>query len=293
MNAPDTGPPTEAGPARDNLRGAAWLMADMSLNIWALTLVKLSGADIPAVQMVFLRAVVGLAVLAPWLWMGRRSLRRSLPDGPVRLHLARVGLSATALGTSFYAIAQVPFALFTAIGFTRPLVMMAMAALFLAERITPRQVLAGVAGLAGVIIAVQPLEGGISPGLLALGVTVLAGTGAIIVTRKMRSEPVLVLMLYYTAGLAAVMAVPAALVWQPPGPLWPQVLAVGVFAQVAQACFLRAQFWGTAGVLANLGYLSLPLSAAVGYAVFAEVPTLPMLVGAAIILGAVLSLRRG
>jgi len=281
--------PPDGGPARDNLRGAAWLMADMSLNIWALSLVKLSGADIPAAQMVFLRAVVGLVVLAPWLWAGRRRLR----PGPVRLHLARVGLSATALGTSFFAIAQVPFALFTAIGFTRPLVMMAMAALFLAERITRRQVLAGVAGLAGVVVAVQPLEGGISPGLLALGVTVLAGTGAIIVTRKMRSEPVLVLMLWYTAGLAAVMAVPAALVWQPPGPLWPQVLAVGVFAQAAQACFLRAQFWGTAGVLANLGYLSLPLSAAVGYAVFAEVPTLPMLVGAAIILAAVLSLRRG
>ena len=101
--------PPDGGPARDNLRGAAWLMADMSLNIWALSLVKLSGADIPAAQMVFLRAVVGLVVLAPWLWAGRRRLR----PGPVRLHLARVGLSATALGTSFFAIAQVPFALFT------------------------------------------------------------------------------------------------------------------------------------------------------------------------------------
>ncbi len=280
-------PGAEAGPARDDARGAAWLLADMSLNVWALSLVKLSGGDVPAAQMVFLRAVVGLVVLAPWLWAGRAGLRA----GPLGLHLARVGLSATALGTSFYAIAQTPFALFTAIGFTRPLVTMAMAALFLSERITGRQGLAGLAGLVGVIVAVQPMEGGISLGVAALALTVLAGSGAVIVTRRMRDQPLLALMLWYTGGLALVSMAPAALVWRDPGALWPQVLAVGVFAQAAQACFLRAHYWGAAGVLAPLGYLSLPLSAGVGYAVFAETPTWAMLTGAAIILAATLSLR--
>ncbi|MFN3144351.1 MAG: hypothetical protein ACE368_03365 [Paracoccaceae bacterium] len=48
---------TEGAP-RDNLRGGAWLIADMSLNIWALSIVKALGADYAAAQVVFLRAGV-------------------------------------------------------------------------------------------------------------------------------------------------------------------------------------------------------------------------------------------
>jgi drug/metabolite transporter (DMT)-like permease len=276
------------GPGRDNRRGALWLLADMALNIWALSIVKLMGADFSAAQLVFLRALVGLVLLLPFLWAGRAGLR----VGPWRLHLLRVGLSATALVASFHAVAQVSLALFTAIGFTRPLLLMAMVAVFLGERIRRRQVIAGLVGLFGVLLAVQPLDSGTLGGLAALVVTVLAGTAAIVVTRRLRDQQTLVLMLFYTAGLAAATAVPAALLWQPPGAHWPMLLAVGVFAQAAQACFLRAHFWGEGGVLALLGYLSLPVSAAVGFAVFSEVPTLNLLFGALLIVGSVLAAGR-
>jgi drug/metabolite transporter (DMT)-like permease len=292
MSPPPAGP-AAASPAlpevpRDNRRGALWLIADMSLNIWALALVKLMGAEFAAVQIVFLRAATGLLLLLPFLWAGRTGLRVR----HWRLHVLRVGLSATALAASFHAIAQVSLALFTAIGFTRPLLLMAMAAAFLGERILPRQVLAGLVGLLGVLVAVWPVQPGALEGLVALAVNVLAGTAAIIVTRRLRDEPVMVMMLFYTAGLAAVTALPAAAVWQPPGDWWPLLLAVGVLTQVAQACFLRAHYWGEAGVLGPLGYLSLPLSAAVGLLFFAEVPGLNLLLGAALITGAVLAVGR-
>ena len=111
------------GPARDNLRGAVWLLADMALNIWALAIVKATGADIPAVQIVFIRALVGLILLAPFVWQARRTLHLTRPA----LHLARVGLSALTLTTSFYAVAHVQLALFTTINFLRPLLLMGMA----------------------------------------------------------------------------------------------------------------------------------------------------------------------
>ena len=50
---------------RDNLRGGAWLIADMSLNIWALSIVKWLGAGYPSTQIVFLRALVGLLLAVP------------------------------------------------------------------------------------------------------------------------------------------------------------------------------------------------------------------------------------
>lgn len=287
---PGPGPAPLPGPApdRDNLRGAAWLLADMGLNIWALAIVKAMGADFPSVQIVFLRALTGLVLLTPFLWRGRADLRTAQPG----LHALRVALSATAIVTSFFAIARLPLALFTAISFTRPLILMALAALILRERVRPAHWLAGLGGLAGVLVAVQPGELAVNAGLWALVVTIFAGTGAVIVTRRMRAEPPLVMMLAYTGGIAAVTALPAVLTWQDPGALWPVLLMIGVFAQAAQYCFLRAHFWGEAGVLGPLGYASLVLSTAVGYVVFDEVPTAQMLAGAAIIVVATLAVAR-
>jgi S-adenosylmethionine uptake transporter len=63
-----------------------------------------------------------------------------------------------------------------------------------------------------------------------------------------------------------------------------------VFAQTAQACFLRAHYNGDAGVLSVLGYVSLPLSTAAGYFAFGETPTLRFYAGAALVVLAAASL---
>ena len=60
---------------RDNLKGGAWLLADLSLNIWSLSLVKWLGADYPASQVVFFRAFVGLLVIMPLIWTRRAAAR--------------------------------------------------------------------------------------------------------------------------------------------------------------------------------------------------------------------------
>ncbi|MDZ4134898.1 MAG: DMT family transporter [Paracoccaceae bacterium] len=271
-----------AAPARNNLRGAGWLFADMALNIWALAIVKAMGLDVPTVQIVFLRALAGLVLLVPFM-VRAGGVPRLVQPG---LHGMRVLLSTVTLTTSFYAVAHLPLALFTAVNFTRPLLLMGMAALLLRERITRWQWLAGAMGLIGVLVAVRPDQVAANLGLLALVATVLTGTGAVIVTRRMRGEAPLAMMLSYTAGLALLTALPAFWWWQPIGPGWPALLAVGVFAQSAQFCFLRAHFWGDAGVLGPLGYASMVLSVGVGFFVFDEIPTLSLALGAALIIAA-------
>lgn len=276
---------------QDNLRGAGWLIADMSLNIWALSIVKAMGADYPAAQIVFLRVAVGLIVIAPWVWRDRARFGTvtHLP-----LHALRIALSALTLLASFYAIARVPFAVFSAINFTRPILLMVFAMLLLDERITRARW--GAAGLAliGALIAASP--GSIAPGwgLAALCLVVTTGTLAVILTRKLKGTPEVVMMLFYTLGIGVIMAPLAAIHWQPVAPAhWPLLLLVGVFAQVAQLCFLKAHWAGDAGVLASVSYLSLVLSTAAGFVFFAEVPGWPLIVGAALILAANLFLSRG
>ncbi|RVT81782.1 DMT family transporter [Rhodobacteraceae bacterium CCMM004] len=275
-----------AGPPRDNLRGGAWLIADIGLNVWALSIVKALGADYPAAQIVFLRAATGLVLIAPLIWRQRAAFA-GLADP--WLHLLRVGLSAMTLTASFFAISRVPLALFTAMNFTRPLVVMVLAALVLGEAIGRRRWIAAGIALAGVAVAVGPVPSGSLPGLSALALVVLSGSAAVIVTRRLRAAPEIVLMTFYTAGLAALAAPVAAAAWSPVAPAhWLPLVAVGLFAQSAQVCFLRAHFFGEAGVLSVLSYLSLVVSVTVGWAVFGEVPGRPFWIGAALVLGAAL-----
>lgn len=273
---------------RDNFKGGAWLFADMALNIWALGIVKALGLGYPAAQIVFLRAGIGLLLLLPWIVRDRHAFL-AVPALP--LQVLRVGLSAATLTASYFAIARVPLALFTTMNFTRPLVVMILAALILRERITGAQWLAAGVAMIGVVIAIDPQATALGPGLLALGLVVLTGSGAVIVTRRLRDTPTIVLMTFYTVGLGAC-TLPFVLTgWQPilQEHLLP-LLAVGVFAQAAQACFLRAHYNGDAGVLSVLGYMSLPLSTAAGFLVFGETPTMRFYAGATLVVLAAASL---
>jgi S-adenosylmethionine uptake transporter len=271
---------------RDNLKGGAWLIADMALNVWALSIVKALGLGYPAAQIVFLRALVGLVVILPWV-VRRRADFRHVEDLPI--HLLRVALSTVTLAASFFAISRVPLALFTAINFTRPLISMVMAALILREFIGPRRWIAAGVALVGVVIAVDPAGVGISPGLLALGVVVLTGSGAVIATRHLRSAPPVVMMAFYTGGLGLCTLPFALWSWTPVAAgEWLPLLLIGAFAQAAQFCFITAHYHGEAGFLSVLSYLSLPVSVGIGYAVFNEVPDGRFWLGAVLVVSAAL-----
>jgi drug/metabolite transporter (DMT)-like permease len=125
-------------------------------------------------------------------------------------HLLRVLLSVITLSASFFAIPRVPFAVFTAVGFTRPLVTMVMAAVLLRETIGARRWIAAGVAFAGVLIAVNPGAVDWSWGLAALVVVVFSGSGAVIATRRLREAPPIVMMTFYTAGLT-VFSAPMAL----------------------------------------------------------------------------------
>lgn len=258
----------------------------MGLNVVAIALVKSFGGTYPATQIVFLRAVIGLVLLTPWL----ARLRLRLPDRP-GLHALRVALSAVALSATFHAAQALPLALFTTLNFTRPLVLMLLAWLVLDERIAARRWAVAAVGFAGVAIATGPGGDGSIEGLLAVGLAVLAGTGAVIATRQLRGAGTLTMMALYTGGIALLTAPFAIAAWVPVAPAhWPWLVAVGVFAQAAQACFLRAHWAGEAGFLGPLGYLSLVVSAVAGYLAFGEVPGWRTAAGAAVIVGAALAL---
>ena len=284
---PDPEPPLQAGEERRraNREGILWVLADMVLVSGGMTaLVKAQGVTYPAFQLVFIRAMIGLMFILPLIWRHRFHIRHT--KHPWK-NVSRVSCNAIALTSQFLAYTMLPLAVVNALGFSRPLVTMAMAVAFLGERVSRLRWIGAGLAFAGVLVMLAP--GGVdwNLGLLAVFGTVFFGSLAIIQTRALRDENTTVMMVFYTVGLAAITAIPAIFVWQPVKPLdWIPLLGIGFLAQAGQYCFLRAYRLAEASVLAPIGYLSIVVTAAAGYIFFGEIPEMRIVAGSAVILAA-------
>ncbi|EIM27180.1 DMT family transporter [Microvirga lotononidis] len=260
---------------------AGWLLLDMALVTTMQALVKAEGETYPAIQLVFLRSLVGFISVAPLVWRHRRKLA-DLSN--IRGHLTRVAFNSAALTLNFAAFAALPLALVTAIGFTRPLLLLAMAAMMLGERVSGIRYAFTALGFVGVIIMVQPDAIPWNMGLVAAFGSVFFGTLAVVQTRRLAGENTVVLMLFYTVGLTLLTSIPAALAWVPiPWSEAPSIILVGVLAQLGQYCWLQAYQKQEARLLAPIGYLSILFSGFAGWLYFGEIPSLSLCIGAAIV----------
>lgn len=270
--------------------GYAWLASDMILVTIMTVLVKLGGASYPAVQMVFIRSLIGLVSVLPLAWRQRQALRETKQWGR---HAFRVLCNTLALNTNFAALTALPLALANAIGFMRPLVVLALATILLGERSGPWRWIGATIGFAGVLVMVAPGEVTWNLGILAALGSVLFGSLATVQTRALAQENTTVLMVFYTVGLTLFTAIPAAVVWQPVATSdWPLLLAIGVLAQIGQYCFLRAYQSTPASLLAPIGYLSIVLASLAGFVAFGEIPAPTTIIGTAIIIGALVLTTR-
>ena len=276
---------TDAPEPRD---GVAWLLADMTLVTGMTVLVKLMGASLPAVQIVFLRAAVGLVLILPTVWRERAAFRTMQQP---RRNALRVGCNAAALSANFMALTALPLATVNAIGYLRPVVTLLLAIALLGERASRVRWIGSAGVVLGVAVAVGPSLRGTTAddlatsGLLAAGASVLFGSLAVVQTRALRRESPTVMMTFYTLGLTVLTALPAAVVWRPvPAGDWPALLAIGGLAQAGQYCFLRAYRAQEAAVLAPVSYASILFATAAGWIFFAERPSGHLVAGAAIVL---------
>lgn len=202
----------------------------------------------------------------------------------IRGHLARVAFNSVALTLNFAAFAALPLALVTAIGFTRPIMLLVMAAIMLGERVSPIRYAFTALGFIGVIVMVQPDAIPWNMGLLAAFGSVFFGSLAVVQTRRLAGESTVVLMLFYTVGLTLLTSIPAAIAWVPiPWSEAPSIILVGVLAQLGQYCWLQAYQKQEARFLAPIGYLSILFSGFAGWLYFGEIPSLSLCVGAAIV----------
>jgi drug/metabolite transporter (DMT)-like permease len=198
--------------------------------------------------------------------------------------------SATAATSGIYAIAKLPLALATSLGFTRPLFMIIIAALFLGEVVGWRRGVATVIGFVGVVTTIGPSHVDLSWGFLAaLGSAASLAAAMAVVKSLSRIDNPATIMCWSTTGVAVVVAIPAFIAWTDPTPMeWFLMGSTGVTASMGQYMMIRAFTHGEATVVNPIDYSQIVLTSIAGYFLFSEVPTIWTGVGTLIIVAATL-----
>ncbi len=274
-------------PKHDNHAAGIFFMLLTGLFFVAVNvIVKHVGGDIPAAEAAFLRFVAGLVFLAPvFLRLFREPIpRRVLP------WLALRGLFHTlAVMSWFFAMARIPLAEVTAIGYMGPVYVTIGAALFLGEKLAARRLIAVAFALIGVLIILRPGFRELTAGHYAqLGAT-LSFAVSFLFAKRLASELspsaiVAILALVVTIGLAPF----AAAVWVTPTlsqVLW--LTLVAAFATAGHYTMARAFAVAPIGVTQPVTYLQIIWAVLFGMLLFDEPIDGWVLLGASVIIAAV------
>jgi drug/metabolite transporter (DMT)-like permease len=195
----------------------------------------------------------------------------------------------------FIALPKIPLADTTAIGFTGPLFIMVGAALFLREPMRWERWLATALGFVGVLIVVGPkLSGDFSSGgghyhLLMLASAPVFAASFLITKVLTRSEGAGVIVAWQ-AITVTLFSLPMGLwVWQTPSAAqWLGFAVCGFLGSAGHYCVTRSFSVADISATQSTKFLDLVWSAALGWLLFADVPTQTTLIGGAVICGATL-----
>ena len=263
-------------------QAALFMLLAMCLFVSMGVFIRLAAAEMHILQVVFFRNFFALILLSPLILSSGIGLLRTKN---MPLYWLRSILNIAGMAAGFTALTLIPLTEATALGFTAPLFTTLGAIVVLGEIIRIRRMVAIAVGFFGVLIIVGPNLGGLSLGAsLALTNAVLLAATAIIVKRLTGTDRVEAIIIWMVLLSTPMALVPALFVWT-----WPDAMTLVWLVSLAAAGSLGHYCWTTACSLAEmtqiqpLEFVKLPLTAAAGYLLFAEVPGLAIWIGGAII----------
>ena len=270
-----------------NLRTTAigWMLLTGLLFIAVTGIVRHLGSDLPAVQAAFVRYAIGLGFMLPFLY---RTLRTRLIPRRIGLHVLRGVVHGGGVILWFFAMARIPIAEVTAIGFTAPLFTTIGAVLFLGEKLRARRIAAVIAGFLGTVIILRPGIEAIHVGALAqLAAAPLFACSFVVAKKLTETESGSVIVAWLSVFVTLVLLPPALLVWRTPTMeelLW--LTAVAACATAGHYTLTRAMRLAELTMLQPFMFLQLVWASLLGFAAFGEVPDVWTWVGGAVIVAA-------
>lgn len=268
------------------LRRAAFYLVGGAFAFVSMTAaIKALGGQVHIAQTLLVRQTVILCFLMPViLRTGLRTFHSAQP-------LVQCGRSiAAALGmlTTFTAVVYLPLDTVTAIGFSKVIFLVILAAIFLGEAVDRRAWAAVVAGAIGVLVMLQPSSQGLSIfGLLALVGAALEAGVVILVRKASQTDSTQTIIAWQAVGVGLLMAPIAVWNWSSVDfTIWGLMILIGVLAYGAQIGLVTAYSLANASKLAPLEYSRLIIAVLLGVLLFGSWPDSTTLIGAAFIVAA-------
>ena len=258
--------------------------------------IKLAGARVPTMEILFVRGVVGMG----FCWAIVRRTGAGV-FGTRRVMLALRGLTGfIALFGEFYAIVHLPLADATVILFSHPVMVAVLAWGVMGERLNAKGVAAVLTSLVGVAVVCRPgfLGGTSGPDMdpIALGVALAAVcfiSVAILTVRSLaRTEHPAVVMFYppLIISLAAPFFAEGWVV--PTGPEWLMLLGVALFMNAGQYYMTKGYAVESAARISAVSCLEIVFAALWGASFLGEIPDGWTLAGGLLIVIGTLALGR-
>lgn len=277
-------------PISGNAEGALWILVSVA-GATAMTLaVRYLAPDVHTVMLAFLRSLLALVTVLPFLWR-RGGNRRPVRITAWKLHVARGLMLAIALNTGFYAIWKLPLAVAAILFFLAPVFATVLAGPLLGEQVGPRRWGAIAAGFVGTLIILRPGFGSFDPAMLAALGSSMAFAAALMLGRIISDRDGTDGIFVSSSVIVAVATLPPALFhWKLDLELWQwAAVAVLVFGSSLRTyADIRAYAVGDAGFIAPFTYLRLVTVGGAGYVLFGEAVDGPTLLGGTIIIAATL-----
>lgn len=278
------------------LTGIMLKIGAVSVFVAMATCIKAAG-QVPAGQIVFFRSIFALLpILLVVAW--RRELADCLRTTKPLGHISRSLLSVLSMGLGFYALTRLPLPEATALSYAQPIMVVIIGALVFAEPVRAYRWSAVVAGLFGVAIVSwpkltlfgsdMPLNDGQVAGVLAALLAAAISAFVTIVVRTLvvtERTSTIVVWLSVTCSVAALATLPFG--WESLSATQAGLLVgAGILGGIGQLLMTEAYRYAGPSTVAPFEYTSMLLAIAVGYFAFGDPPTIHVLVGGSVVIGA-------
>lgn len=259
--------------------------------------VKLAGTRLPAMEILFVRGVIGFVMC----WIMLRGTGRDM-FGKRKLMLAARGLLGFgAMFADFYTIVHLPLADALVLLFSHPIAVALLAWLLMGETLSKGALLAILASLAGVTLVCRPgflfgVGGGPeldAMGLLAALVSVFLTSWAILAVRVLaKTERPAVVMLYPPIAISLLSPIFAD-GWVVPTPTeWGVLVGVGLFMNAGQFFMTKGYAIESAARISGVSTLEIVFASMWGMMFLGEIPDGWTIGGGSLIVFGILALGR-
>lgn len=275
------------------MKAALWMGGWLAAMVTMAVAGRESVNQLSAFQVMELRAIIGFVLLLPLVYAsgGFSAMKTQYPWR----HIWRNTVHYAAQYAWLVAVTLIPLAQVISIEFTMPIWTAILAVLFIGEKLNLWKIVAIILGLVGVLIIVRPTVGSVDLGqIYSLGAAIGFSVSVILVKSLTRVDSVVRIIFWMLIIQGIIGAVPAFLVWQPISfQLWPWIVLVAICGTFSHYCMARAMIHADATIVVPMDFLRVPLTALVGWLIYAEAIDIFTATGAVLILmGNLLNMKK-